>query len=386
MQRRIKCTDEEIIKASQNSKSAAEAARMLGIKYDTYKKYAEMLGVFKTNQSGKGISREYVFIEDESINYNYFNTIDSKLKAYLIGYIAADGGVRNNSVNFMIQRKDKEVLSKICEELNVNKNKIIDFESYRPGENKKFPSCRLFITSKQIVTDLNKYNIIPNKTNIDVDMFTCIPDEYKDSWLSGYIDGNGSFEKRTSGQVGIVSNHATIQSIAKYVESKYCIISHQYMSYKNGVTTKLNYGNAKTYKAILSDYLNASPYHLQRKLETVNYIIEAIEIKDRKISASEKAQNNLKEIRCNFCVDCGKMISASSTRCKSCRSKQPQYRKVQRPSRDTLKKEIRMKSFLQIGKEYCVTDNAVRKWCKAYGLPYKKNEIKKYSNSEWEKI
>ena len=121
-------------------------------------------------------------------------------------------------------------------------------------------------------------------------------------------------------------------------------------------------------------------------METVNYIIEAIEIKDRKISASEKAQNNLKEIRCNFCVDCGKMISASSTRCKSCRSKQPQYRKVQRPSRDTLKKEIRMKSFLQIGKEYCVTDNAVRKWCKAYGLPYKKNEIKKYSDSEWEKI
>lgn len=386
MQRRIKCTDEEIIKASQNSKSAAEAARMLGIKYDTYKKYATMLNVFKTNQSGKGTNKHYTYIEDESITYNYFNVIDSNLKAYLVGYIAADGGLTNSSVRFMIQRQDKEILRKLCDELNVDKNRIIDFESYRTGEDKKFPSCRLEICSKQIVADLNKYNIIKNKSNTDIDMFTCIPDNYKDSWLSGYIDGNGSFLKRTHGQVSIASNHSTIQAIAKYVESKYDIVSYQRMGYKNGITTVLYYGNAKTYKIILEDYINASPYHLQRKLETANRIIEAIDIKDNRKMVSEKAQNNLKEIRCNFCVDCGKIISASSTRCKSCRSKQPQYRKVQRPSRNVLKDEIRNTSFLQIGKRYGVTDNAVRKWCKGYNLPFTKNDIKKYSDSEWNKI
>ena len=384
MSNRIKCTDEKIIKASQNSKSAAEAARILGIKYDTYKKYATKLNVFSTNQSGKGIKKHYNFVEDESINYNYFNTIDSKLKAYLVGYIAADGGIRDNSVNFMIQRKDKGILIKICEELNIDKGRIIDFDSYRSGEDKKFPSCRLSICSKQIVSDLNKYNIIRNKSNIDIDMFACIPDDYKDSWLVGYLDGNGSFAKRTYGQVNVISNHATIQSIARYVESKYNITSNQCMSFKNGITTKLYYGTSKTYKTILNDYLSASPYHIQRKLETVNKIIDLIDV--RKIIVSEKVQNNTKEIRCNFCIDCGKMISASSTRCKSCRSKQSQYWKVQRPSRDILKKEIRIKPFLQIGKEYHVTDNAVRKWCKGYNLPFKKNDIKKYSDSEWEMI
>jgi len=55
--RRIKVTDIEIIEAANNSSSASAAAALLGIKYETYKKYATKLGVFKTNQSGKGTSK-----------------------------------------------------------------------------------------------------------------------------------------------------------------------------------------------------------------------------------------------------------------------------------------------------------------------------------------
>lgn len=48
---------ELVIEASNNSKSATEAASKLGIKYDTYKKYAIKYGCFKTNQSGKGTNK-----------------------------------------------------------------------------------------------------------------------------------------------------------------------------------------------------------------------------------------------------------------------------------------------------------------------------------------
>ena len=48
---------ERIISASNNSMSASQAAAMLGIKYDTYKKYAIKYGCFKTNQAGKGLTR-----------------------------------------------------------------------------------------------------------------------------------------------------------------------------------------------------------------------------------------------------------------------------------------------------------------------------------------
>ena len=56
------------------------------------------------------------------------------------------------------------------------------------------------------------------------------------------------------------------------------------------------------------------------------------------------------------------------------------------PTREVLKEKIRNKPFLQIGKEYNVSDNAVRKWCKSYNLPYRASDIKKYTDEEWENI
>ena len=53
----IKCTDEEIIQASKLD-SATKAAASLNIQYDTYKRHAKRLGVFRTNQSGKGFSKK----------------------------------------------------------------------------------------------------------------------------------------------------------------------------------------------------------------------------------------------------------------------------------------------------------------------------------------
>lgn len=47
---------------------------------------------------------------------------------------------------------------------------------------------------------------------------------------------------------------------------------------------------------------------------------------------------------------------------------------------------IRKESFLCIGRRYNVSDNAIRKWCKAMNLPIKKTEIKQYSNEEWSNI
>jgi len=49
---------ERVIEASAISKSASEAAAILDIKYDTYRKYATKYGCFITNPSGKGTSKE----------------------------------------------------------------------------------------------------------------------------------------------------------------------------------------------------------------------------------------------------------------------------------------------------------------------------------------
>ena len=85
-----------------------------------------------------------------------------------------------------------------------------------------------------------------------------------------------------------------------------------------------------------------------------------------------------------FCTDCQKEISSGATRCQQCSF--INSRKVERPSREQLKNEIRNNSFLSLQRKYQISDNAIRKWCEAYGLPKLKGRIKSYSSQEWESI
>lgn len=59
---------------------------------------------------------------------------------------------------------------------------------------------------------------------------------------------------------------------------------------------------------------------------------------------------------------------------------------VEHPTREILKQEIREQSFISLSKKYDVSDNAIRRWCKNYKLPFKKKEIKNYSDEEWSNL
>ena len=96
------------------------------------------------------------------------------------------------------------------------------------------------------------------------------------------------------------------------------------------------------------------------------------------------------------CKCCGKKIWKKSTTdlCLVCYNKNYRYNKDYGEeyvtsnkgitvNRDILKNQIRTQSFSSLGKFYGVTDNAVRKWCKNFNLPYKSTEIKKYTDEEW---
>lgn len=82
----------------------------------------------------------------------------------------------------------------------------------------------------------------------------------------------------------------------------------------------------------------------------------------------------------SFCIDCGKPIYPGSIRCVQCNIINSRSQII---SREELKKLIRTKPFTQIGKQFNVSDNAIRKWCNSYSLPTKKTEINKYSDEDW---
>lgn len=83
----------------------------------------------------------------------------------------------------------------------------------------------------------------------------------------------------------------------------------------------------------------------------------------------------------NRCEVCGCLIDRQSKRCVKC-SHILQY-VCDHPSREELKSMIRTTPFTTIAKQYGVSDKAVSKWCKSENLPYRKKDIKSYSDEEW---
>lgn len=87
----------------------------------------------------------------------------------------------------------------------------------------------------------------------------------------------------------------------------------------------------------------------------------------------------------NYCKDCGKKISTKCIRCDNCNRQLQKNEGIKNKpiSRDELKRQIRTMTFVQIGENFHVSDNTIRKWCKLYGLPYKSKDIKRISDEDW---
>ena len=81
-----------------------------------------------------------------------------------------------------------------------------------------------------------------------------------------------------------------------------------------------------------------------------------------------------------YCPVCGAEIkSRNSTLCPDCYRKvlSEKQRKVDMPTKEGLYKLIQKKSFVEVGRMFGVSDNAVRRWCRKYDLPSTKQELKK---------
>lgn len=89
-----------------------------------------------------------------------------------------------------------------------------------------------------------------------------------------------------------------------------------------------------------------------------------------------------------YCIDCKKEILPRSKRCNVCEAekRKSEYIKNLPVTRNELKILIKNKSFCELSKIYNVSDKTISYWCKIFNLPFKKSDIKKYSDKEWERI
>ena len=163
----------------------------------------------------------------------------------------------------------------------------------------------------------------------------------------------------------------------------------------------------KGYNMICADDAQGTEKLSDKEIEQICFLLKNTNIsqiniaKEFNISQAHVSSINLGRNRINntykypirpkkkeyFCIDCGIKIYKGSIRCIQCANKQHVIPIKDMPvTRDELKQLIRTTSFLEIGRIFNKTDNAIRKWCDKFNLPRRKKDIEKYSDEEWKNI
>jgi hypothetical protein len=126
----------------------------------------------------------------KKVNHTYFNNIDTYQKAWLLGFLAADGSVASdrNRIKIGLSSIDREILEKIQKELD-SEREIIDYET-----NQGFKISELSWSSENHKNQLAKYDIVPNKTYKGMNLPNFENDNLKLAYILGYYDGDGCFK------------------------------------------------------------------------------------------------------------------------------------------------------------------------------------------------
>ena len=126
---------------------------------------------------------------------NYFEQIDSPHKAYLLGFITADGTVVNNILSIEVHDDDINILEYAKKQINPEAT-ITKF--------KNRSTSKVSFGAKKIGEDLAKYGIVQNKSKtIKKVPFDLIPHKYLKYYFRGLIDGDGCILE--SGRLSIYS-------------------------------------------------------------------------------------------------------------------------------------------------------------------------------------
>ena len=183
-------------------------------------------------------------------------------------------------------------------------------------------------------------------------------------WISHY---NSFFEgyNLTMGGDGSGSevNKTRIISIIRELETTYK--SHRQIAEENEISTEMVQG------------INSGRYWHHDRIYPIQD--PKAQFYRRGFSCDKSSQQK------KICADCGKEISVNATRCVEC-EKERRSKKPPNILREDLKFLIRTKSFLEIGRMFGVSDNAIRKWCIKYNLPSRVKDIKAISDSDWVNI
>lgn len=266
----------------------------------TNKELAENIGRTKTavdlkiNRLGLEKSK---YVYDRS----FFHCIDNEDKAYWCGFIMADGCVtiqeeiNSCELQISLQARDGSHLKKFNKAISGNVP-VEYFEEICNLNNKPHKVARIRLYSQEIFHDLEKYNVIPNKSLVK-QFPQNIPDELLPHYIRGYFDGNGSVykcgstklpeEKRFIGCNFSCGSYEFISELKRQLENHGIKSGSVHLSKKDSKCYQIQIRGLSNTDRFLNYIYNNSTIYLERKFQKKEKIYTDLHIKQRLLRHTE---------------------------------------------------------------------------------------------------
>lgn len=251
-------------------------------KYSTFTSLAKEYGLSDRTVSAwvkqAGIKKKQNSGQISHCNEDYFEIIDTPNKAYLLGFITADGSVtgRNKTkeptcCSIEVKDNDKEVL--LFAKQEINPEATITTCNYGKKHN-----VRVSFNSKKLCGDLSKYGIVQNKSLIlEKVPINLIPKKLLQFYFRGLIDGDGCIHK--NGGVSIYSGSKKfIESVQEILISEIKLTS---LSIYHGTSYFISWTSKKDREKLfqyLYSNLNDTFYYERKYLRLYNSLYDNTEV------------------------------------------------------------------------------------------------------------
>ena len=194
---------------------------------------------------------------------DYFEKIDNPNKAYLLGFITADGAIVNDILSIEVHKDDKDVLDFAKSQINPQATLTPTRDCYK-----------VTFGAKKLGKDLAKYGIVQNKSKILKTVpEDLIPSEFLPYYFRGLIDGDGCVHK--DGRLSIYSGSKDFIENVQHILIRDVGVTP--LKIYQGTTYFISWSSKKD-KQLLFDYLYKNldaTFYYQRKYlrlkENINY-------------------------------------------------------------------------------------------------------------------
>ncbi|MEI6186919.1 MAG: LAGLIDADG family homing endonuclease [Alphaproteobacteria bacterium] len=157
-------------------------------------------------------------------NIRYFQNCDTPIKAYFLGFIAADGCLLSNgknsiSLSITLSEVDRNLLNKLKEEIGCE-HRIYNIRGKMThNKDKEKYHCRFQLCNKLLISDLMSYGFTERKSITMPNILQNIPKEFRDSFILGYFDGDGSISYNIASKQHVISFRGTEEFLQSFVET-----------------------------------------------------------------------------------------------------------------------------------------------------------------------